>query len=77
MSAAPETLRQARRFDSTRNAYAKQGLCNRCAAQAAYGHADGFQTVKAPCGECASIVASFPRPSVNGWRAIAGGSVAI
>jgi len=65
---APETLAQAREWDKTRNHYRRLGLCHRCAAQAAYGHADGFSTVKAPCTDCLPIVATLPTAQPNGWR---------
>lgn len=68
MSGLPETLRAARRWDETRDRYAAAGLCDRCAAQAAYGHADGFSEVHPPCGGCAELVTAFPLVRVNGWR---------
>jgi hypothetical protein len=64
----PETPSQAREFDKTRNHYSRLGLCNRCAAQAAYGHADGFSTVHAPCVACLPIVATLPTDELEQWR---------
>jgi hypothetical protein len=63
-----ETPSQAREFDKTRNHYSRLGLCNRCAAQAAYGHADGFSTVHAPCAGCLPIVATLPTDEFGQWR---------
>lgn len=64
----PESLRSARLWDQTRDHYARHGLCDRCAAQAAYGHADGFVEVHRPCTGCAELVADLPVEQVNGWR---------
>jgi hypothetical protein len=64
----PETPAQAREWDKTKNHYRRLGLCHRCAAQGAYGHADGFSTVQVPCTECLPIVAILPTSQPNGWR---------
>lgn len=64
----PETLREARLWDQTRGHYFQFGLCNRCAAQAAWGHADGFRRIAPPCGSCSGIVTQLPIPRVNEWR---------
>lgn len=64
----PETPSQAREWDKTRNHYSRLGLCNRCAAQAAYGHADGFSTVHSPCIECIPAIGMLPTSQPNGWR---------
>lgn len=68
MRGIPETQRQAERWDVTRDNYAAAGLCDRCAAQAAYGHADGFSEVHPPCPGCSELVAALPVSRVNGWR---------
>lgn len=67
--ARPETLRQARSWDTAKNQYRTLGLCWPCAAQAAEGHAVGFSSVRPPCAHCATIVAGFPESKPNGWRA--------
>ncbi len=72
MSNEPETLRQARRFDERATQYRRALGCDRCAAQAAYGHQEGFADVHPPCAACRPIVATFPVPAVNGWRKIDG-----
>lgn len=64
----PETLSQVREWDKTNNHYRRLGLCHACAPQAAYGHADGFSTVKPPCAECLPAVALLPTSEPNGWR---------
>ena len=64
----PETLDGARTFDQRRDFYSELGLCNRCAAQAAFGHANGFASVCPACFDCATIVATFPDPAAGGWR---------
>lgn len=68
----PETLGQARTWDRKCRRYVLAGLCHKCAAQAAYGHADGFQKIHDPCDTCQPIVASFDTPGPRGskWRKI-------
>lgn len=70
----PETQREAVAFGTRRNRYAGAGLCDVCAAQAAYGHAHGSRAVQAPCTRCAVVVSTFPSPKRNGWRFLALGS---
>ena len=68
----PETLAQARRFQSWCGRYRAAGLCNMCAAQAAYGHAHGWRVIEPPCPRCLPVLATFPR-SVRGsvaWRSL-------
>lgn len=64
----PETLRQAKSFATVRNFYAGLGLCNRCAAQIAYGHQNGFTGLHAPCADCQPVVDTFPLDAVGPWR---------
>lgn len=68
----PETLGQARTWDRKCRRYILAGLCPKCAAQAAYGHADGFQKIHDPCAMCQPIVAAFPVPGPKGskWRKV-------
>ncbi|MEX5268891.1 hypothetical protein [Kocuria sabuli] len=68
MSGPPESIRAARVWDTTRDHYADAGLCDRCAAQAAYGHAEGFGKIHPPCCDCAQIVSALPVQRSNGWR---------
>lgn len=63
-----ETLEQARTFDRIASRYRKAGLCDTCAAQAAYGHQLGFSKVHRPCTSCEAQVALYPTVRVNGWR---------
>jgi hypothetical protein len=71
-SAAPETLRQARRWDEVKLRYTDASLCDRCAAQAAWGHQDnagGWNDLQSPCGTCAPVIRDFPVPTTNSlWR---------
>lgn len=68
-----ETLSQARLWEKVKSLYVRDGLCDGCASQAAYGHQLGFgyvsprdkwseadRRIKPPCSECAPIVAAFP-----------------
>jgi hypothetical protein len=67
----PETIRQAETFTTVRNYYAGIGLCNRCAAQAAWGHEDGgtgFKGIHDPCAKCQPLVDTFPAPAYGKWR---------
>jgi hypothetical protein len=70
--AKPETVMQAAEWGRTKNRYIGHGLCDRCAAQAAWAHqnmGDNWKTIHPPCGCCAQIVATFPRPTPSrNWR---------
>lgn len=64
----PETLRQAQRWDAVKVRYLDAGLCDGCAAQAAWGHQDnagGWNDLHPPCGRCAPVVRDFPVPTPN------------
>jgi hypothetical protein len=66
-----ETLRQAERWDINRNKAAESGLCDACAAQYAWGLADGFSTVRPPCPTCAEVVDSIGgKAKPSGWRVL-------
>ena len=60
-----ETFDQAQTFETIKNKYLGDGLCFRCAAQAAYGHQHGFTMVHPPCAKCLPVVARFPVPVSN------------
>jgi hypothetical protein len=68
----PETLRQAQRWQAVKDRYVEEGLCDRCAAQAAWAHqdhGDPWETIHVPCVACAPIVAGFPAPTPSEvWR---------
>lgn len=64
----PETPGQAASWEQIKGQYLTTGLCSRCAAQAAYGHAHGFAVIEPPCSDCLSIVATFEYGAPNGWR---------
>ena len=68
----PETLGQARVWTRKQGRYELAGLDPACAAQAAWGHAVGFQKIKDPCLVCLPIVAAFPVPGPKGskWNKI-------
>jgi hypothetical protein len=69
---APETLGQARVWTRKALRYELAGLCTKCAAQAAWGHAQGFGEIKDPCAACQPIVNAFPGDGPRGskWRKI-------
>jgi hypothetical protein len=63
VNAAPETLAQTRERDRTKTRYLRAGLCDPCAAQAAWAHqnhGDTWQTIHPPCVACAPIVDLLP-----------------
>ncbi|OBJ26871.1 hypothetical protein [Mycobacterium colombiense] len=68
----PETLRQAQRWDAIKLRYTGAGICDRCAAQAAWGHQDnagGWNNLRPPCARCKTVVKGFPIPTTNPqWR---------
>jgi len=68
----PESMRQAQRWDVIKLRYKDAGLCDRCAAQAAWGHQDnagGWNDLHPPCDRCAPSVRGFPVPTTNPlWR---------
>jgi hypothetical protein len=63
--ARPETLAQARHWDEKVSRYRRAGFCDRCAAQAAWGHQIGFSNTQ-PVGDCC---AGRPLPERAGDRA--------
>lgn len=72
--ATPETLRQAQRWQAIKNRYVIEGMCDRCAAQAAWAHqnrGDTWESIHPPCAACEAVVARFaaPTPSPQ-WRKI-------
>jgi hypothetical protein len=73
-STRPETPQQALLWERIKTRYQRCGLCDRCAAQAAWGHqfgAGGWCAVKPPCAVCAELVAMFAYPTPNpAWRAV-------
>jgi hypothetical protein len=70
--AGAETVRQAQRWDLIKRRYVDAGLCERCAAQAAWGHQDnagGWDDLKSPCDRCALLVSDLPMATTNPlWR---------
>jgi hypothetical protein len=67
-SDAPETLRQAKRWDEVKVHYQRKGLCGSCAAQAAWGSQIGFSRIMPPCDDCFPIVVRFPGKGAGDWR---------
>jgi hypothetical protein len=65
---APETLRQAQRFDAYSLEARRAELCQVCAPQYAFGRRDGFSSVRPPCAGCIAVMASWPVAAINGWR---------
>jgi hypothetical protein len=65
----PETIDQARRWDVVKARAIAFGMCNRCAAQYAWGLQIGFARSHPPCGSCALLIGPVigeARP--NGWK---------
>lgn len=63
-----ETLNDVETWQRVKRGYVGLGLCDYCAAQAAYGHAHGFAAVEPPRPVCAEIVQEFDFQAPNGWR---------
>lgn len=62
----PETLNQVRWWDHNKTNYVKNGWCDKCAAQAAWGHQIGFTKIdNGPCEKCVGL----PVPAKAGARA--------
>jgi hypothetical protein len=68
----PEGLGQVRVWDRKKKRYLIAGLCERCAAQAAWGHAIGFGKIEKPCSVCQPLVNEFPDEGPKGspWRKV-------
>ena len=67
-SARPETIEQARRWDVQKSRALAFGLCDRCAAQFAWGLQIGFAKSRPPCASCAQILAvAVGERRPNGW----------
>ncbi len=78
MSAGPETLRQARRWDVWNGQYRRLLSCATCSAQWAWGRALGWSKVLPPCADCRVVVGPTwasarveDKPAVNGEPASA------
>ena len=70
MTKRPESIGQAKAFDTRAGVYRAAGLCDACAAQAAFGHQLSFAQVRPPCPHCVSLIRLFPIEALNGWRAL-------
>lgn len=64
----PETLSQSRNWQKINSRYKELGFCEECAAQAAYGHQNGFSRVWPPCKKCSLLCRKLPVEALNGWR---------
>jgi hypothetical protein len=73
-SVRPETLQQVAEWERTKQRYLRAGLCDRCAAQAAWANqrgAGGWSAIHPPCAGCLGIVELFAYPTANGlWRSV-------
>jgi len=69
-----ESMSQAQTWDKTRALYSRDGLCDACASQAAWGHQIGFKRIKPPCADCAQIAETFPVAKSACWRGFPRGS---
>lgn len=70
-SARAETIRQAERWDVQKSRALAFGLCDRCAAQYAWGLSDGFAIIRPPCRSCSAVVEPvIGAVKPNGWRVL-------
>jgi hypothetical protein len=65
----PETLDQARLWESVKQSYLSDGFCVACAVQAAYGHQLGFSQVAPACADCRGIAPTYrwAGPRARAW----------
>ena len=67
----PETIRQAHTWETVKRQVLRAGLCEKCAAQYAWGCQIGFTLSHPPCGACTEVVAQHGgRERPNGWRTL-------
>jgi hypothetical protein len=64
----PETIRQAQTWETVKGHYLEEGLCEKDAAQAAWGHQNGFTQIKDPCEDCQKIKLSIKLIDHHGIR---------
>jgi hypothetical protein len=64
----PETLRQARTWETVKGHYEAAGLCEGCAGQAAYGAQLGFAKINPPCDHCSYVVLPLELIARHGIR---------
>lgn len=70
----PETIGEARNFERVKNNALRFGFCAACASQLAWGHQNGFGSLRPPCADCAAMSRALPAVKPNGWRTVAGGA---
>ena len=65
----PETVDQARLWESVKQSYLADGFCAACAVQAAYGHQLGFSQVAPACTDCRGIAPTYrwAGPRARAW----------
>lgn len=68
LKSKPETLSQAISWGLVKNKYLLEKLCHRDAAQAAWGHQNGFTQIKDPCDKCQGIQLSIEMIERHGVR---------
>jgi hypothetical protein len=68
VTGAPESRRQAQRWEQNKRRWLAVLDCHPCAAQAAWAAQCGYSAVHPPCDSCRAKVAALPVPAVNGWR---------
>lgn len=75
----PETIDEARRWQTRHNKYVAAGICPRCAGQAAYGHQLGWSNVYPPCSTCWPVVTGWDSPtgSPSGWHVLSAAKVPV
>ena len=65
----PETAAQVASWERVKRHALDYGLCDRCAAQMAWGAQLGFTRVEhPPCPVCVPLVEALPNAKPNGWR---------
>jgi hypothetical protein len=62
-------MRQAQTWETNKGHGLRLGLCEKCAAQYAWGIQIGFTLANPSCNTCQALMAKLPgRDRPNGWR---------
>jgi hypothetical protein len=68
LKSKPETMSQAITWGVVKTRYLNEGLCEKDAAQAAWGHQNGFTQINDPCSDCLGTVLSIELIERHGIR---------
>jgi hypothetical protein len=72
----PETMNEARSFETVKTHAVEYGLCIHCSSRLAWGHQNGFRELEPPCKEDFEKIQQLPVEKQNGWKTVAGRAAA-